>query len=140
MYLLDTNVVSELRRPRPHPSVLEWMRAVPAEQLHLCAVTIGEIQAGIEITREQDPVRAEELEAWLDDRVLDDFDVLTLDGPAFREWARLMHRQSDTLIQDAMIAAVAVVHGLTVVTRNVRDFEQLRVPVLDPFAERDGSA
>ena len=140
MYLLDTNVVSELRRPRPHPSVLEWMRAVPAEQLHLCAVTIGEIQAGIEITREQDPVRAEELEAWLDDRVLDDFDVLTLDGPAFREWARLMHRQSDTLIQDAMIAAVALVHGLTVVTRNVRDFEQLRVPVLDPFAERDGSA
>ena len=140
MYLLDTNVVSELRRPRPHPSVLEWIRAVPAEQLHLCAVTIGEIQAGIEITREQDPVRAEELEAWLDDRVLDDFDVLTLDGPAFREWARLMHRQSDTLIQDAMIAAVAVVHGLTVVTRNVRDFEQLRVPVLDPFAERDGSA
>ena len=140
MYLLDTNVVSELRRPRPHPSVIEWIRAVPAEQLHLCAVTIGEIQAGIEITREQDPVRAEELEAWLDDRVLGDFDVLTLDGSAFREWARLMHRQSDTLIQDAMIAAVAVVHGLTVVTRNVRDFEQLRVPVLDPFAERDGTA
>ncbi len=140
MYLLDTNVVSELRRPRPHPSVLEWIGAVPAEQLHLCAVTIGEIQAGIEITREQDPVRAEELEAWLDDRVLGDFDVLTLDGSAFREWARLMHRQSDTLIQDAMIAAVAVVHGLTVVTRNVRDFEQLRVPVLDPFAERDGTA
>ncbi len=139
MYLLDTNVVSELRRPRPHPSVLEWIRAVPAEQLHLCAVTIGEIQAGIEITREQDPVRAEELEAWLDDRVLDDFDVLTLDAPAFREWARLMHRRSDTLIQDAMIAAVAVVHGLTVVTRNVRDFEQLRVPVLDPFVDRGGS-
>ena len=140
MYLLDTNVVSELRRPRPHPSVIEWIRAVPAEQLQLCAVTIGEIQAGIEITREQDPVRAEELEAWLDDRVLDGFDVLALDAPAFREWARLMHRQSDTLIQDAMIAAVAVVHGLTVVTRNVRDFEQLRVPVLDPFAERDGTA
>ena len=139
MYLLDTNVVSELRRARPHPSVLDWIRAVPAEQLHLCAVTIGEIQAGIEITREQDPVRAEELEAWLDDRVLDDFDVLTLDAPAFREWARLMHRRSDTLIQDAMIAAVAVVHGLTVVTRNVRDFEQLRVPVLDPFVDRGGS-
>ena len=90
MYLLDTNVVSELRRPRPHPSVLEWIGAVPAEQLHLCAVTIGEIQAGIEITREQDPVRAEELEAWLDDRVLDDFDVLTLDGPAFRTGNRTL--------------------------------------------------
>ena len=138
MYLLDTNVVSELRRPRPHPLVLDWIRDVPADRLHVCAVTIGEVQAGIEITREQDAARAEELEAWLEDRVLGDFDILTLDDAAFREWGRLMHRRSDTLIQDAMIAAVAVVHGLTVVTRNVRDFEQLGVAALDPFAEHDG--
>ena len=80
------------------------------------------------------------MEAWLEDRVLGAFDILTLDAAVFREWGRLMHRCSDTLIQDAMIAAVAVVHGLTVVTRNVRDFEQLRVPVLDPFAERGETA
>ena len=66
MYLLDTNVVSELRRPRPHGAVLDWIAGVPAEQLFLSAVTVGEIQAGIEITREQDAAKAEELEAWLD--------------------------------------------------------------------------
>ena len=129
MYLLDTNVVSELRRPRPHPRVLHWIQSVPAERLYLSAVTIGEIQAGIELTREQDPPRADELEMWLD-RVLATYNVLAVDAAAFREWASLMHRQSDTLIQDAMIAAVANVHRLTVVTRNVQDFEQLGVKVL----------
>ena len=129
MYLLDTNVVSELRRPRPHLRVLHWIQSVPAERLYLSAVTIGEIQAGIELTREQDPSRADELEMWLD-RVLATYNVLAVDAAAFREWASLMHRQSDTLIQDAMIAAVANVHRLTVVTRNVQDFEQLGVKVL----------
>ena len=66
MYLLDTHVVSELRRPRPSRAVLDWIEDVPADQLYLSAVTIGEIQAGIELTREQDPSKAEELEAWLD--------------------------------------------------------------------------
>ena len=134
MYLLDTNVVSELRRPRPHLRVLHWIQSVPAERLYLSAVTIGEIQAGIELTREQDPSRADELEMWLD-RVLATYNVLAVDAAAFREWASLMHRQSNTLIQDAMIAAVANVHRLTVVTRNVQDFEQLGVKVLDPFAD-----
>ena len=134
MYLLDTNVVSELRRPRPHPSVLAWIRDVPAESLHLSAVTIGEIQAGIEVTRTQDPAKAAELEAWLDARLLGGFDVLPVDAAAFREWARLMHGRSETLIVDAMIAAVAVVHRLTVATRNVRDFEGLGVAVVDPWA------
>ena len=141
MYLLDTNVVSELRRRRPHPSVVAWMRAVPAEQLHLSAVTIGEIQAGIEITRAQDPARAAELEAWLDGRVLGGFDVLAMDSAAFREWGRLMHGQSETLVVDAMIAAVARVHRLVVVTRNARDFEEFGVGVVDPWgggAERPG--
>ena len=132
MYLLDTSVVSELRRPRPHPSVLAWIRDVPAESLHLSAVTIGEIQAGIEVTRTQDPAKAAELEAWLDARLLGGFDVLPVDAAAFREWARLMHGRSETLIVDAMIAAVAVVQRLTVATRNVRDFEGL-VAVVDPW-------
>ena len=65
MYLLDTNVVSELRRPRPHPAVLAWIEDVAAEDLNLCAVTIGEIQSGIEITREQDAMKAAELDEWL---------------------------------------------------------------------------
>ncbi len=132
MYLLDTNVVSELRRPRPHGAVLEWLEHVPGESLFVSAVTIGEIQAGIEITREQDEAKADELEAWLDS-VLASFGVLEMDATAFREWARLMHGRSDTLVEDAMIAATATVHRLTVVTRNVRDFAQFGVEILNPF-------
>ena len=132
MFLLDTNVVSELRRPRPHGAVLAWIADVPAEQLFVSAVTVGEIQAGIEITREQDAAKAEELEVWLD-RVLASYGVLPMDAPAFRQWARLMHRRSDTITEDAMIAATAIVHRLTVVTRNVRDFSELGVELQNPF-------
>ena len=138
MYLLDTNVVSELRHSNPHPSLIEWIQQAPVEHLYLSSVTIGEIQSGIEITREQDPVKAGELEDWLD-RVLSTYSVLAVDSAAFREWAKLMHHQSDTLLLDAMIAAVAFVHRLTVVTRNVRDFERLGAQVLNPFADRNGS-
>ncbi|MGH7024300.1 MAG: type II toxin-antitoxin system VapC family toxin [Caulobacteraceae bacterium] len=132
MYLLDTNVVSELRRPRPHRAVLAWLDGVEDESLHLSAVTIGEIQAGIEITREQDLEKAAEIEAWLE-QVAETFNVLNMDSRAFRSWARLMHRRSGHLIEDAMIAATASVHNLTVVTRNVRDFEQFGVHTLNPF-------
>ncbi|MDE0341957.1 MAG: type II toxin-antitoxin system VapC family toxin [Deltaproteobacteria bacterium] len=132
MYLLDTNIVSELRRARPHPAVLDWIQDLPAHQLHVSAVTIGEIQAGIEITREQDPAKAGELEAWLG-RLLTTYSVLPVDANTFKVWARLMHRKSDTLMLDALIASVAIVNRLTVVTRNVRDFQQLAVSILNPF-------
>lgn len=132
MYLLDTNVVSELRRPRPHGAVLAWLRGVDEAQLHLSAVTIGEIQAGIELTRAQDSAKADALTAWLD-QVAAAYNVLPMDASAFRAWARLMHRKSDTLYEDAMNAATAQVHGLTVVTRNTADFRSFGVPVLDPF-------
>ena len=132
MYLLDTNIVSELRKPRPHPGVVAWLAAADEGQLHLSAVTIGEIQAGIELTRAQDPVRAAQIEAWAD-QLAGSYNVLSMDAPCFRRWAKLMHRQSDTVYEDAMIAATALVHNLTVVTRNVRDFARFDVPVLNLF-------
>ena len=132
MYLLDTNIVSELRRPKPHKAVLNWIADVPADRLFLSAVTVGEIQAGIEITREQDGAKAEELEAWLD-QVTVSYGVLAMDGATFREWARLKQRISDTLIEDAMIAATAIIHRLTVATRNIRDFRDFGVDLVDPF-------
>ena len=131
-FLLDTNVVSELRRPRPHGAVLAWLQSVDDADLHLASVTLGEIQAGIERTREQDPAKASEIESWLD-QVNATFNILSLDGPAFRCWAQLRHRQPDTLYEDAMIAAIAKVHQLTVVTRNAADFSGFGVPLLNPF-------
>ncbi len=133
MYLLDTNIVSELRRARPYGAVLAWIAGVADADLHLSAATIGEIQAGIEITREHDIGRAAEIEAWLDE-VARTWNVLPMDARACRAWARLMHRRFDDLIEDAMVAATAQTHRLTVVSRNVRDFARLGVTAIDPFA------
>ena len=134
MYLLDTNVVSELRKTRPHGAVVAWLNGVNDTDIHLSAVTLGEIQAGIEITREQDALKADAIEAWAD-QVAGAYNVLSMDAATFRLWAKLMHRQSNTVYEDAMIAASALVHNLTVVTRNVRDFKRFHVPVFNPFGK-----
>jgi hypothetical protein len=132
MYLLDTNVISELRKPRPHGGVVAWVAAVDEVHLFLSAMTVAEIQAGIEVTRDRDAAKAAEIEAWLD-LVSSTYNVLPMDAVTFRAWAKLMHRRSDTVYEDAMIAATARVHNLTVVTRNVGDFRAFDVKVLNPF-------
>ena len=98
-------------------------------------MTSGEIQAGIELSRDQGSAKADGIERWLD-QVGNTFTILSMDGPAFRRWAQLMHRQSDSLYEDGMIAAIAKVHQLTVVTRNVGDFNPFEVPLLNPFTSR----
>ncbi len=133
MYLIDTNVVSELWKPRPDLFAVAWLRRVPDRDLFLSAVTIGELQAGVEKLRIRDVARAEGIETWIN-QLVTSWNVLPMDTKAFRYWAFLMHGRSGDLIVDAMIAATAHVHGLTVVTRNVRDFARLSVPALDPFA------
>jgi predicted nucleic acid-binding protein len=132
-FLLDTNVVSELRKPKPHGAVVAWLSREGDDQLFLSAVTMGELQAGVERTRAQDAKKAQEIESWLD-QLADSIQVLPMDARCFREWARLMNGKSDTLLEDAMIAATARVHGLTVVTLNERDFTELGVALLNPFA------
>jgi predicted nucleic acid-binding protein len=134
MYLLDTNVVSELRRTRPHGGVIAWLSDVSAEQLFIAAVTFGELQAGVEMTRQQDPQKAEVIEGWIDS-VSATYGIIPIDDAIFRSWAKLMHRRSHDLIEDAMIAATALVRNLIVVTRNERDFARFDVPLLNPFRQ-----
>lgn len=132
MFLLDTNVVSELRKRKPHQGVIAWIEAAPQESLYISAVTIGEIQAGIEMTRRQDAANAKEIEGWLD-AVAESYGVLPADAAVFRCWAQLMHRRAEHHLEDALIAATALVRGLAVVTRNVEDFEPFGVPLINPF-------
>lgn len=131
-YLLDTNVVSELRKRKPHGAVIAWLHTLRPEQIFLSAVTIGELQAGAELTRKNDPTKAMEIENWL---VLTEggFSIIPMDSACFREWARLKAGKSSEIIEDAMIAATARVHELQVATRNEKDFKQFEVAAFNPF-------
>ncbi len=132
MYLLDTNVISELRKPKPHGAVVEWISKVNDSGLFLSAVTVGEIQSGIETTRDQDPLKANQIENWLD-QLINNFNILPMDTLAFRIWGKLMSKESNTVNEDAMIAAIAISNHLTVVTRNVKDFQRFEVSLINPF-------
>ena len=108
------------------------MDTLRPEQILLSAVTIGELQAGAELTRKNDPAKAAEIESWLmvTERT---FPVIPIDSACYREWAQLKAGKSSDLIEDAMIAATARVHGLQVATRNEGDFLQLGVVPFNPF-------
>jgi toxin FitB len=132
MYLLDTNVISELRKTRPHGAVVAWLRLLDNRDIYLSAMVVGEMQAGIELRRRQDAEKAREIESWLS-QVVATYQVLALDGEVCREWARLIDRRSKALTEDALIAATAKVHGFTLATRNVRDFQGWGLDLFNPF-------
>jgi predicted nucleic acid-binding protein len=131
-YLLDTNVVSELRKAKPHGAVISWFRALSDGDIFVSAVTIGELQAGVERARRNDAIKAVEIEAWVD-QIAEDYQVLPMDTKSFREWGRLSNGVPEHLLEDLMIAAAARVHDLIVATRNVRHFKQLGVRLFNPF-------
>jgi len=137
VYLIDTNVISELRkRDRANPGVLAFFRQAENSEaaLYLSAVTVGELRRGVELIRHRgDALQADSLEAWLTS-VLTDFarSILPIDHDVSQVWGRLRVPHPEHAL-DKLIAATALIHGLTVVTRNVDDFSGCRVPVLNPF-------
>lgn len=135
-YLLDTNVISELRKPasRASASVRAWVADRAPLDLYLSAITILEAEIGIGRIARRDPAQGDRLQVWLDEELLDSFAgrVLPVDIIVARRAARL-HVPDPRPERDALIAATAVIHGLTVVTRNVKDFVALDVPIVNPW-------
>ena len=137
MYLIDTDVVSALRRPERSPHPVEWISRQRTTDLYLSVISVGEIERGIARQQPRDSVHARALASWLDSVLALYGDrILPANLAVARRWGHLSdaigHRGSDLLI-----AATALEHGLTVVTRNVRHFESTGVPVLNPFASPD---
>ena len=134
MFLLDTNVVSELRKTQADPAVVAWARSVPAYKLYISAITLLEIETGILRLQRRDPGQAAPLRNWLEVHVMSAFAgrMLSVDGAVARRCARL-HVPDRSNECDALIAATALVHDMTVVTRNTRDFAFSGAPVLNPW-------
>ncbi|MFJ3428619.1 MULTISPECIES: type II toxin-antitoxin system VapC family toxin [Pseudomonas] len=134
MFLLDTNVVSELRKTQADPAVVAWARSVPAYKLYISAITLLEIETGILRLERRDPGQAATLRNWLEVHVMAAFAgrVLSVDGAVARRCARL-HVPDRSNECDALIAATALVHDMTVVTRNTRDFAFSGALVLNPW-------
>ncbi len=134
-YLLDTNILSETRKRQPSPGVAEWISATPPDRLHVSVLTLGEIEQGIARVRGRgDQQQAAALERWLRDVETGFADrVLPVTLPVAAAWGRQQYGRPLPVV-DGLIAATARVHGMTVVTRNVKDFELAGVQVLDPFA------
>lgn len=137
-FLLDSNVVSELRKTRPHGAVISWLASIRNEQIGIPAIVVAELQAGAEITRKQDEAKAAELDRWIDE-IVDGWEIVDLDSRTARDWARLVGRRDRSRFEDAMIAATARVHNPTVVTGNTKDFENFDVKLLNPFEYKQGS-
>ena len=135
-YLVDTNILSETRKRRPATGVTSWIAATPPERLHVSVLTLGEIEQGISRIRGRgDNGQAASLERWLREVELGFADrILPITLPVAADWGRQQHSQPLPVI-DGLIAATAKVNGLTVVTRNAKDFERTGVQVLNPFAD-----
>ena len=133
-YLLDTNVLSETRKRQPAEGVIEWIAATPPERLHVSVLTLGEIEQGIARIRGRgDRQQAAALEGWLREIELGFADrILPVTMPVASTWGRQQYARPLPVV-DALIAATARVNGMTIVTRNVKDFEHSGVEVLDPF-------
>jgi predicted nucleic acid-binding protein len=135
VFLLDTNVISELRRRhRAHPKVALWADGIHPSDLFLSAITILEIEAGALLVQRRDPVQGAMLRAWIDERVLPAFAgrIFSVDVAVAQRCARL-HVPNSRAERDALIAATALVHRLKVVTRNVKDFSPMGVAVVNPW-------
>jgi predicted nucleic acid-binding protein len=133
-FLLDTNIVSELIRPRPNVNVIGWLQRVPSTDLFLSVITVGEIRKGIELKRKTGAADAARLEAWLQALSLHYRSrLLVFDEPVADQWGRLMAAHPSLPVEDGQLAATALHHGLTLVTRNLRHLAPTGVPHLDPF-------
>ncbi|HYD70306.1 type II toxin-antitoxin system VapC family toxin [Azospirillum sp.] len=137
--LLDTNILSEAYRPRPHPGVVDWLAQLPDGAGFISAITIGEIHKGIVKLRPTNLAKAARLEAWLHTiETLQANTILPIDTAIAKRWAELRVARPQGNSEDLLIAATALVHGLTVATRNVRDFADLGVPLHNPFEPAGG--
>jgi len=135
MFLLDTNIVSELRLPdRANPNVLFWAEQVPSTLMYLSVISLQELEIGVLRMERRDPVQAIALRTWFDGKLRPHFDerVLPIDTAVALRSAGLQVPDPKSY-RDVLIAATAMVHGMTVVTRNVSDFKLSGVPVLNPF-------